>query len=74
MAHGKCLKGNHILVWGAPPLVRVAYCPLHDFPLALASLHALGPPESRLPVDELRPLVGPGHTTNGNALKMKVPK
>lgn len=66
MAHGKCLRGSHILVWEPPPLVRLAYCPRHDFPLALTSRH------SGLPVDEERPKVGPLHTTNGRDLVDRV--
>ena len=62
MAHGKCLRGSHILVWEPPPLVRVAYCPRHDFPLALTSR------QTALPTATERPKVGPVHTTRATEL------
>jgi len=70
MAHGKCLKGNHLLVWEPPPRVSDAYCPQHDFPLVLAPLRARSL-QSDAPVQQ-RPRVGPRHTTKGTVLKTKL--
>lgn len=63
-AHGKCLKGNHLLVWRPPPRVSDAYCPQHDFPLSLSSR------QPGLPVspESMRPQLGPRHTTNARML------
>lgn len=67
-AHGKCLKGNHLLVWEPPPRVADAYCAEHDFPLSLAPLL-----QPDVPVHEQRPQLGPRHTTNGRELRLKLP-
>lgn len=68
-AHGKCLKGGHLLVWQPPPRVSDAYCPEHNFPLALAALQQAG-----VPKHELRPQLGARHTTNGRILKKELPR
>lgn len=66
MAHGKCLKGKHLLMWEPPPRVKDAYCPIHNFPLALTSR------QSELDIIQERPTVGLRHTTNGRMLKEKM--
>ena len=65
MAHGKCLKGKHILLWDQWPRLRDAYCPHHKFPLTLTSRH------SKLPPLEEHPWVGPRHPTKGDMKQLQ---